>query len=425
MVEIRHERERPRPRQPPETGLQPPHPAQRRRHPDRPVGVRAQRERHQPRRHRRRRPARRAAGDAAGVVRIARGPVMDVLGHEPVGELVHVECAHQHRARRPQPRHRRRVARGRRRIPQDPRPPRSWSRPRCRTGSSPRTARPRAARHRAPPPPPGSTASASASARSPSTAVNALSVAWLRSIRASASATSARAVTRPACTAAAMASAPVMGAAVPPDRPARPPPPPAPPPCAASGSPSSRRHRRGMPPGSRSRASARSRLLPRRHLPSGSAPACLPRLGLAPSMPTNHRRFEHPLEWPIQEKQPPAHSSRHQFAGRASAKCARAGATTWPRMARPHPWAPEPFPSGISRLTEPRPPDIAAPRSRRPRPAVIRLHRRCRDPRPRAARRAENNHAVAARKQRRPIFRSAIVDTQAPGRRFRAGRMRP
>ncbi len=80
--------------------LQPEQAAQRGRHADRAVGVRAQRQRHLARGHGGARAARRAAGHARRIVRIARGAIVGVLAGEIVGVLAHVEAAHQDRAGR-------------------------------------------------------------------------------------------------------------------------------------------------------------------------------------------------------------------------------------------------------------------------------------------------------------------------------------
>ena len=117
VIEARHERKRARAREPAVGRLEAEDAAQRRRHPDRPVRVRAQRQRHQPAADRGARAAGGAAGHAARVVRIARGTVVHVLAGEVVGVFAHVERADQHRARRFQARdqawHRARPARGR------------------------------------------------------------------------------------------------------------------------------------------------------------------------------------------------------------------------------------------------------------------------------------------------------------------------
>ncbi len=83
------------PRQPAVGRLQAEDAAQRRRHADRAVGVRAEADRHLAGGDRGGRAARRAAGDAGEVVRVARRPVVRVLGREAVGVLVHVERADQ------------------------------------------------------------------------------------------------------------------------------------------------------------------------------------------------------------------------------------------------------------------------------------------------------------------------------------------
>ena len=83
----------PRAAQPAVGRLEAEHAAQRGRHPDRAVGVGAERERHQAAGDRRARAAGRAAGHAVEIVRIARGAVMDVLAGEVVGVFAHVERA--------------------------------------------------------------------------------------------------------------------------------------------------------------------------------------------------------------------------------------------------------------------------------------------------------------------------------------------
>ena len=98
-------------RQPAVGRLQAEQAAERGRHADRAVGVGAERERHQPAGDRAARAARRAAGHARQVVRIARRAVVHVLAGEVVGVLAHVERADQHGAGRLQPRDQRRVAR--------------------------------------------------------------------------------------------------------------------------------------------------------------------------------------------------------------------------------------------------------------------------------------------------------------------------
>ena len=104
MVEARDERERARPRQPPVGRLEAEGAAERTRHADRPVGVGAQRDRHEAPRHRRARAARRAAGHVGDVVRVARRAVVGVLSGEVVGVFAHVERADENRAGRFEPR---------------------------------------------------------------------------------------------------------------------------------------------------------------------------------------------------------------------------------------------------------------------------------------------------------------------------------
>jgi hypothetical protein len=168
-------------RQPAVGRLQAEDAAQRRRHADRAVGVGAERERHLAGRDRRGRAARRAAGHAREVVRVARRPVVAVLGREAVGVLVHVERADEHRAGRSQ-----RATSGRRAGGGASRSifePASVVSRRRRTGSSPRTAR-RAAAARAPSSPPRARIErgAPARARSRVTSVKALTAGrWPRS----------------------------------------------------------------------------------------------------------------------------------------------------------------------------------------------------------------------------------------------------
>ena len=88
--------------------------AERRRHPDRAVGVGAERERDQARGDRRRRAARRSARDPRRIVRIAGRAIMRVLGREAERVLIHVEGADEDCAGRGQPPHERRIL-GRRR----------------------------------------------------------------------------------------------------------------------------------------------------------------------------------------------------------------------------------------------------------------------------------------------------------------------
>ena len=95
VVERGDKRKAAGPRQPPVGRLQPEDPAQGRRHADRSVGIRAQRDRHQAAGDRSRRPARRTSGNVRRVVRVARRTVVGVLGGEAVGVLVHVERSHE------------------------------------------------------------------------------------------------------------------------------------------------------------------------------------------------------------------------------------------------------------------------------------------------------------------------------------------
>ena len=121
MIEAPGERRDAGPRDPPVGRLEPVYAAERRRYPHRAVGVRAERERHQPGGDGGARTARRAAGDALGIARVAHRPVMRVLAGEAVGELVHVGQADEDRAGRLQPRDSRRVLRGGRGVGADPR----------------------------------------------------------------------------------------------------------------------------------------------------------------------------------------------------------------------------------------------------------------------------------------------------------------
>ena len=98
MIQIVHEGKRAGARQAAERRLQAEDAAVRRRHADRSIGVRAEADRHQPCRDRRRRAARRTAGDARSVMRIASGAVVRILGSEAVGELIHRLAADQDRA---------------------------------------------------------------------------------------------------------------------------------------------------------------------------------------------------------------------------------------------------------------------------------------------------------------------------------------
>ncbi len=93
MIEACHERKRAVARQPSIRGLQPEDAAQRRRHPDRPVGVGAERERNESAGNCAARTAGRTAGHALEVMRVARGTVVHVLAGEVVGVFAHVERA--------------------------------------------------------------------------------------------------------------------------------------------------------------------------------------------------------------------------------------------------------------------------------------------------------------------------------------------
>src|SRR5262249_16841246 len=76
--------------------LQAENPAQRGRHADRPIGIGAERDRHETAGDRAARAAGGAARHPAHVVRIARGAVVHVLAGEVVGVFAHVERAHEH-----------------------------------------------------------------------------------------------------------------------------------------------------------------------------------------------------------------------------------------------------------------------------------------------------------------------------------------
>ena len=109
MIQAGYEREAARPSQPPIGRFQPEYPAERRRHPDRPIGVRPQRQRHQASTNRAARTARGPARHARRVVRIARRPVMRVLAGEVIGVFAHVQRPHQDRAGGFQPRDQRSI----------------------------------------------------------------------------------------------------------------------------------------------------------------------------------------------------------------------------------------------------------------------------------------------------------------------------
>ena len=119
MIETRHERKRTRARQPAVGRLQPKNAAERRRHPDRAVGVGSERQRHQPAADRGAGAARRAAGHPRHVVRVARRSVMHVLARKIIGVFAHVERADQHRAGRFHPLDQGGVARRWRKVPID------------------------------------------------------------------------------------------------------------------------------------------------------------------------------------------------------------------------------------------------------------------------------------------------------------------
>ena len=146
MIEARDERKRARPRQPAIGRLQAKNAAERRRHPDRAVGVRAQRDRHQAAADRTAGAAGRAAGHPCRIMRIARRAVMHVLAGEVVGVFAHVERADQHRAGGFHALDQRGVARRRRKVAVDLRARARRQALARRTGSSPRTARRRAGR---------------------------------------------------------------------------------------------------------------------------------------------------------------------------------------------------------------------------------------------------------------------------------------
>ena len=112
MIEAEDERKRARARQPAIGRFQPENPAERRRHPDRAIGVRAERQRNQRAADRAAGAARRAAGHPRHIMRIARGSVVDVFAGEVVGVFAHVERADQHGAGGFQPFDQRRIARG-------------------------------------------------------------------------------------------------------------------------------------------------------------------------------------------------------------------------------------------------------------------------------------------------------------------------
>src|SRR5664280_580036 len=85
MIEAEHKGKRAGARQPSVGRLQPENAAERRRHPDRAVGVRPQRQRHQGAADRAAGTARGAAGHPRHVMRIARRTVVHILAGEVVG----------------------------------------------------------------------------------------------------------------------------------------------------------------------------------------------------------------------------------------------------------------------------------------------------------------------------------------------------
>ena len=119
VVEARNEGERAGARQAAISRLEAEEAAEGGRHADGSVGVRPQRDRHQAARDGAAGAARGAAGHAAEIMRIARGPVVDVLAGEVVGVLAHVERSHQHGAGRLEPPDQRGIAAGRWPVPVD------------------------------------------------------------------------------------------------------------------------------------------------------------------------------------------------------------------------------------------------------------------------------------------------------------------
>ena len=207
VIEARHEREGAGAGEAAVGRLQAEDAAERGRHADRAVGVGAERDRHQPAGHRRARAARGAAGHMRGVVRVARGAVVHVLAGEVVGVLAHVERADEDGAGSLQPRDQRGVGGGGRAVAVDlGAGQRRQARPR-RTGSSPRTARRRAAPAARPLARAASMARASPAPARAVTAVKALSALSRSAMRASAASTTSTAVRLPAATAAAISAA--------------------------------------------------------------------------------------------------------------------------------------------------------------------------------------------------------------------------
>ena len=119
MIEARDKGKRARARQPAVGRLQAKDAAERRRHPDRAVGVGSQRDRNQRAADRTARAAGGAAGHPRRIVRIARRAVMHILAGEIVGVFAHVERADQHGALRLHALDQRGVARRRREIAVD------------------------------------------------------------------------------------------------------------------------------------------------------------------------------------------------------------------------------------------------------------------------------------------------------------------
>ena len=109
MIEARDEGKAARARQPAISWLEAENAAERGRHPDRTVGVGAERQWHHAAGDCAAAAARRAAGHARRVMRITRGTVVHVLAGEIVSVFAHVERANEHRAGRFQPLDQRRV----------------------------------------------------------------------------------------------------------------------------------------------------------------------------------------------------------------------------------------------------------------------------------------------------------------------------
>ena len=135
VIEARYERKTAAAAEAAVCRLEPEHAAERRRHTDRSVGVRAERDRHHPARDGAAGSAGRAAAHPRRVVRIARRAVVAVLAREVVGVLAHVQGADQNGARIFQLGDQRGVGVRRRPRAVDLATPRSSAIPRCRTGS--------------------------------------------------------------------------------------------------------------------------------------------------------------------------------------------------------------------------------------------------------------------------------------------------